>query len=69
MYEDFQLQVAQKLVTDDREPLWKFKVDANNKRRTLLPRNVYPSKRTPRLGSFEVILSWRSAGIVFSSSM
>jgi hypothetical protein len=67
LYEDFQSLVDQNLVTtDDGEPMWKFNVDANNKRRTLFPRNEEESKRKPRLGSFEVILSWRSAGIVFS---
>jgi len=67
LFEDFQSLVEEHLVkTDDGDPMWKFNVEANNKK--ILSRNEEESKKKPRLGSFEVILSWQS-GIVFSSSM
>jgi hypothetical protein len=42
--------------------MWKIEVHANDKKRTLLPRDVPQDKRKARTGSFEVILSWTSAG-------
>ncbi len=47
--------------TEDGEPMWTVKV-LENDQKTLLPRNVQGAKKNPRLGSFEVILSWKSAG-------
>lgn len=49
--------------TEDGEPMWKFEVLVNDKR-TLLPRDGQAGKKKARLGSMEVILSWKSAGDV-----
>jgi len=48
--------------TEDGEPMWKINVETNHPQKTLQPRNAEESKRRARLGSMEVILSWRSAG-------
>ena len=41
--------------------VWNIAMHQNNRRKTLLPRDVAKSARKPRPGSFEVILSWKSA--------
>lgn len=59
---DFRELVDKELsMTDDNEPMWRFEI-LENEQRTLLPRNVQGGKKKARLGSMEVILSWKSAG-------
>ena len=49
--------------TETGEAMWTIAVHQNDRRKTLLPRSVDESKRKPRPGSFEVILSWKSANL------
>mmetsp|Transcript_42657 Transcript_42657/g.106755 ORF Transcript_42657/g.106755 Transcript_42657/m.106755 type:complete len:969 (+) Transcript_42657:207-3113(+) len=40
-------------------PMWVVKVEVNDRKRCLPPKNAPEDKRKPRLGAFEVILSWK----------
>lgn len=44
------------------DKMWNVKVTANDKKRVLGPKNVPEHQRRARLGSFEIIMTWRTAG-------
>ena len=60
LFQQFDEKIHELTSTEDGEEKWKFNIFRNEKR-FLLPQHVEEARRKPRPGSFEVILSWKSA--------
>eukprot|EP00960_Hanusia_phi_P055315 762936-Hanusia_phi.AAC.2 len=61
-YNSLVREVESKLAeTPDGDAMWNVKVSKNDPQRCLGPQSLDPSLRRPRLGSFEILLSWGSS--------